>query len=997
MAITLADAVVMVGADYINLRRDLGGAEKQTQSWAKSFTSNLAANLGAGLTRAIGGALRNITRGLANLTREMVTGNAQFETYENRFAVLLRSVDLAKQRMQELERFGATTPFELPGVVQADVILQSFGFHAEETAARYGRSGEEIRRIAGDVASGVGAKMEEMAGFIGRFSAGSTGEAIQRFQELGVTTRREMEQMGLEFSKAGQLITPVDEAMTVLLDIMDNKFGGMMERQSATFDGMLSNLQDWAANAKRFLGEPIFDFLKIELRNFLALLETPRFQQALTIIRNLFAAAFGGIAAIVKAGLAIASQVFTGWMQGTDRDMEGMANNSFEWGKNVVVQLARGMAAAISAVLTVIKFISGLMASWFAPGSPPKIAKDIDKWGTSMINEWLGGMLKGDWQIFDTIAGTVENMIRSSVSGAPEEGVVSRVLGSRQAIRDAMLQVVEVGRVTDEIFNQLQERIGGDLSPVMAGYLRNQLELQVATRELAEAQRELNDINREYDAILEPLQDRLREISRAEADLRDEKRSARLREIIADSRTGDSERQAAMLELERLGIQQNIRATEAERDAATEGAEEKATAAEERQRQLQDEIAAQEGMLRFQEQNNRLLSEMAGLAETAAGAMAGLGGAMAGLGAGGAGGFGLPTVEDLLPDAEELGGMIQEIIDEIMPLFDGMDEQALAIGQDFATITEGLEREAPLWITTLEGLITAWQGNAEQMSIINDTVDRSWGGMGTNIGLTIAALRDRMRQDWRTIGSDTLGTIHNLRLGAMVLWSYMRNDITTFLAVKKIIWQRGWDAAEERLRKFRQRATAFLTGVRKDLTKWFRARTDQVAEWIDGVKTLFSLAGWEGIGTSIMEGIGTGITTAATALAGTIGGIVTGLIDAAKAAAGIESPSKVAAAEIGVPISEGIGQGLLAGLKNIRPEIQRATAGMLSDMAGDMISPAGISPIADALIKVAAGLSGGNIGSETFNQDVKIITGDNTDQALGAVRRDNRRRRIGIA
>ena len=74
--------------------------------------------------------------------------------------------------------------------------------------------------------------------------------------------RLESGQMGLEFSKSGELISPLDKSMTVLLQAMKTKFGGMMDAQSQTFEGMMSNLKDWFGQAQRLAGEPLFNALK---------------------------------------------------------------------------------------------------------------------------------------------------------------------------------------------------------------------------------------------------------------------------------------------------------------------------------------------------------------------------------------------------------------------------------------------------------------------------------------------------------------------------------------------------------------------------------------------------------------------------------------------------------------------------------------------------------------------------------------------------------------
>lgn len=226
-----------------------------------------------GIGQAAVGALGNAVGGAFEAIRSsMIDGNAEFERYQTQFGVLLGNADDAKKRLEELAEFGAKTPFELPEVVRADKILQAFGLHAEDVAARFGFSGEEIRTIAGDTAAGTGASFEEIAGYLGKFSSGATGEAIARMQELGITTRAELKEMGLEFSKSGELLTPVDEAMDVLLAAMKDKFGGMMDAQSSTFEGMMSNLQDWFGAAGRTIGAPLFDVAKNGLGRLLEML-----------------------------------------------------------------------------------------------------------------------------------------------------------------------------------------------------------------------------------------------------------------------------------------------------------------------------------------------------------------------------------------------------------------------------------------------------------------------------------------------------------------------------------------------------------------------------------------------------------------------------------------------------------------------------------------------------------------------------------------------------
>lgn len=235
-------------------------------------------SVGGAMINLAGAALSGAVGAFGDLASAAVAGNAEFERYETQFGVLLGSVDAAKDRLADLAEFGAKTPFELPEVVRADKILQAFGLHAEDTAERFGYAGTDIRTIAGDVAAGTGASFEEISTYLGKFASGSTGEAISRMQELGIVTRQELAGMGLEFSKSGELVSPLDESMQVLLTAMEGKFGGMMDAQSGTFEGMMSNFEDFKAGLIRTIGAPIFEVAKEGLGKLLEFLNSSEAQ-----------------------------------------------------------------------------------------------------------------------------------------------------------------------------------------------------------------------------------------------------------------------------------------------------------------------------------------------------------------------------------------------------------------------------------------------------------------------------------------------------------------------------------------------------------------------------------------------------------------------------------------------------------------------------------------------------------------------------------------------
>jgi len=311
MGTQIADLYAKIGADTSELDKGLSHAQgamgqaADAMGGALDSVSARAVALGVTLGNIATAGLSQLTQAVTGLASGMVSGNAEFERYQTQFTVLLKSADAAKQRLAKLAEFGKVTPFELPEVVQADKILQAFGLHAENVAQRFGMAGDEIRTVAGDVAAGTGASFTEISTYLGKFASGATGEAIARMQELGITTRDELKQMGLEFSKSGELISPLDKSMTVLLQAMKTKFGGMMDAQSQTFEGMMSNLKDWFGQAQRLAGEPLFKALKDQLQSLLDLLNSPAMTQGIQ-----------QLAAGIGEGVSRAIEAFKGAIQG---------------------------------------------------------------------------------------------------------------------------------------------------------------------------------------------------------------------------------------------------------------------------------------------------------------------------------------------------------------------------------------------------------------------------------------------------------------------------------------------------------------------------------------------------------------------------------------------------------------------------------------------------------------------------------------------------------
>lgn len=277
-----------------------GGATEKAASGMTAFGHTMSTAVGSAIGYLTGQAIPALISGLGGLVKGALSGNAEFERYNAQFTTLLGSADAAKERLDKLAEFGAKTPFELPQVVQADKILQGFGLHSKEAAQKFGFSGEDILTIAGDVASGTGADFQEMSLMLGKFSAGATGEAMARMAEMGIASKDDLAKMGLEFSKSGELLSPLPKAMNVVLTLMKTKYGGLMDAQSKTFEGMMSNLSDWWGQTKRKIAEPIFNVVKDNLGKLLEFLGSPVIQSAITGLAEGLSKSLAGVMPVVQ-------------------------------------------------------------------------------------------------------------------------------------------------------------------------------------------------------------------------------------------------------------------------------------------------------------------------------------------------------------------------------------------------------------------------------------------------------------------------------------------------------------------------------------------------------------------------------------------------------------------------------------------------------------------------------------------------------------------------
>lgn len=205
---------------------------------------------------------------------------------------------------------------------------------------------------------------------------------------------------------------------------------------------------------------------------------------AITSLENVFAGSFGNIADIVSQGSENIGVTI-------ESSLQRIVYNAFAWGYNLITQFANGMLqSAGTNLMTVIQQIGNVIAGWFSPGSPPKVAPEIDKWGLSTVNEWLKGFTKGDYSILDSIQGPIQSALGALVDlGELGQGDANKMFGD---LSKQLIEGLSSGNLDASFYDQLASGLG-QFGVEIADLTKKQLALEQSEKQVAQAEKDLAD------------------------------------------------------------------------------------------------------------------------------------------------------------------------------------------------------------------------------------------------------------------------------------------------------------------------------------------------------------------------------------------------------------------------------------------------------------------------------------------------------------------------
>lgn len=236
----------------------------------------------------------------------------------------------------------------------------------------------------------------------------------------------------------------------------------------------------------------------------------------LDLFQNKIGPGLAALAEIVADFVAEADLAFTKLLEKHGSTLEQMAFKALQWGIEVSVQFATGLVrGATTAIVTAMKFIAGLLTFWMGPGSPPRIAPDVDKWGLETAREFLLGFARADFDLLEgfqsKLAAVLGALVGAGEIAADDSEKLFRNLTLR--VGQALDAFRETGRMPIELFERLRES-GGRLGNDLAKLARVQFQLAAATDRYRLAEERVKNAQEARDDATDDLTRIMREYNR---------------------------------------------------------------------------------------------------------------------------------------------------------------------------------------------------------------------------------------------------------------------------------------------------------------------------------------------------------------------------------------------------------------------------------------------------------------------------------------------------
>lgn len=371
---------------------------------------DFATNLVGGIRDAIGATI--------DFSNQLQQGRIAFDT-------MTRSAEVGGKLLADLKTFTLGTPFEFPDALEGAKRLMAMGTAAEDLIP--------TMAMLGDISAGVGReKLPQLILALGQVGAATKlrGTELRQFTEAGVPLLALLgEQLG---KSAGTIQKMAEEGQISFKQVRDalasttqegGIFFGLMEKQSKTFGGAMSNVRD----ALRFASEegfrPLFSQLTAGANLLANFIQSAPAKQFAADVSNAMALVVGAIGGVLTVGANLFQLVAA-----NEPLVKGLAITVGAVLAPSLLAAAGGLIAIIApavGVATVLGTVAAAVAVVIDHWSLFEQAGNIVRTVIGNIAETIGSVLRPAFEAMGQIIGRAAEFIADRVKTLAQLAVIA--------------------------------------------------------------------------------------------------------------------------------------------------------------------------------------------------------------------------------------------------------------------------------------------------------------------------------------------------------------------------------------------------------------------------------------------------------------------------------------------------------------------------------------------------------------------------------------------
>lgn len=263
-----------ITGDNSNMLSALQGVQNGVRQTARTVEQSgmsiedVFKRMGSAATLAITG------MSLQSLSKQVAQTRGEFQQLEIAFTTMLGSADKANDLMLQLTKTAATTPFDLQGVANGAKQLLAYGTEAKDVNSTLVK--------LGDIAAGLSINLQDLVWLYG--TTMTQGKMftmdLRQFQSRGIPMAEAIANvLDTTKDKVADLVTAGKVTSDVVKKAIDTmatgtgKFAGLMEAQSKSITGQISNIEDAYDMMLNEIGQSTEGIINTSLSSVLYLIE----------------------------------------------------------------------------------------------------------------------------------------------------------------------------------------------------------------------------------------------------------------------------------------------------------------------------------------------------------------------------------------------------------------------------------------------------------------------------------------------------------------------------------------------------------------------------------------------------------------------------------------------------------------------------------------------------------------------------------------------------